>query len=82
MVNPLMILIFIPLYEVAFYPLLRFVGIRRPLQKMALGGILAGTAFLFSMFLQMKIDSSDKNSVFILWQLPQYTIMTLAEVTF
>ncbi|KAG5684399.1 hypothetical protein PVAND_013634 [Polypedilum vanderplanki] len=32
-VNPLLILIFIPLYEVAFYPLLNLIGIRRPLQK-------------------------------------------------
>lgn len=81
MLNPLMILIFIPLYEVAVYPLLSIVGIRRPLQKIALGGILAGIAFICSMLLQLKIDHSEENSVFILWQLPQYTIMTLAEVS-
>lgn len=36
-INPLLILIFIPLYEVAFYPLLNLIGIRRPLQKITAG---------------------------------------------
>lgn len=80
MLNPLFILIFIPLYQVAFYPLLSLVGIRRPLQKMSLGGIFAGVAFLCSMILQLKIDGAEKNSINILWQLPQFIVMTLAEV--
>lgn len=37
-VNPFLILAFIPLYEVVFYPLLNLIGIRRPLQKITLGG--------------------------------------------
>lgn len=41
-VNPFLILVFIPLYEMVFYPLLKYVGIRRPLQKLTIGGILAG----------------------------------------
>lgn len=36
-VNPLLILIFIPLYEVAFYPVLNLIGVRRPLQKLTGG---------------------------------------------
>lgn len=50
-VNPFLILIFIPLYEVLFYPLLKYVGIRRPLQKLASGGVLAGVAFVISAFI-------------------------------
>lgn len=54
-INPLLILAFIPLYEVLFYPLLNLVGIRRPLQKLALGGILAGVAFFISFLLEFQI---------------------------
>lgn len=54
-INPLLILIFIPLYEVIFYPLLNLIGIRRPLQKLALGGILAGFAFFISFLLEFQI---------------------------
>ncbi|XP_070494679.1 peptide transporter family 1-like [Chironomus tepperi] len=57
-VNPLLILTFIPLYELMFYPLLKLIGIRRPLQKMALGGVFAGIAFLCSMFIETKIKAT------------------------
>jgi solute carrier family 15 oligopeptide transporter 1 len=55
-INPFLILIFIPLYEVAFYPFLNLVGIRRPLQKIALGGILGGVAFVLSGFVEMVLE--------------------------
>lgn len=54
-INPLLILVFIPLYEVIFYPLLNLVGIRRPLQKLVMGGTLAGLAFFISFLLEMQI---------------------------
>lgn len=54
--NPFLILIFIPLYEVAFYPVLNLVGIRRPLQKLTLGGIFAAIAFVCSGLLEMSLE--------------------------
>lgn len=81
MANPLLILLLIPLFEVAFYPLLRIFGIYRPLQKMTFGGILAAVAFVLSMLVQIQIDNSPEKSVCMLWQLPQYVVMTLAEVS-
>lgn len=57
-INPFLILVFIPLYEVAFYPLLNLVGIRRPLQKLVMGGTLAGVAFFVSFLLEMQIMKS------------------------
>lgn len=78
--NPLLILILIPLFEFAFYPFLSLLRIRRPLQKMTLGGILAGCAFLCSMYLQFVIDKSKPHSINLLWQIPQYFVMTMAEV--
>ncbi|KAL5278473.1 SLC15A1.2 family protein [Megaselia abdita] len=57
-INPLLILAFIPLFNYALYPLLEFVGIKRPLQKLTLGGLLAATAFLISGFVEMKLEDS------------------------
>ncbi|XP_033172535.1 peptide transporter family 1 isoform X3 [Drosophila mauritiana] len=54
--NPLLILIFIPLYDVAFYPVLKLVGIRRPLQKLTMGGILAGIAFIISGVVELSLE--------------------------
>lgn len=57
-VNPLLILIFIPLYDVVFYPLLSKIGVRRPLQKLTLGGILAGIAFLSSAIVELQLEKT------------------------
>lgn len=57
-VNPLLILTFIPLFEVAFYPLLKLVGISRPLQKITLGGIFAGIAFVCSMVVEINLEKT------------------------
>lgn len=57
-VNPLLILIFIPLYDVLFYPLLNKVGIRRPLQKLTLGGVLAGVSFLLSGIVEQQLENN------------------------
>lgn len=57
-INPLLILIFIPLYEVLFYPLLNLIGIRRPLQKLTLGGILAGISFVVSAIVEINLSKT------------------------
>ncbi|XP_036318046.1 peptide transporter family 1-like isoform X2 [Rhagoletis pomonella] len=56
--NRVLVLIFIPLCELAFYPLLGLVGIRRPLQKLTLGGIFAGIAFIASGLLELQLEVS------------------------
>ncbi|XP_055593305.1 peptide transporter family 1-like [Uranotaenia lowii] len=57
-INPLLILVFIPLYEIAFYPLLSLIGIRRPLQKLTLGGIFAGLAFIISFIVEIQLEET------------------------
>ncbi|XP_060839691.1 peptide transporter family 1-like isoform X3 [Rhopalosiphum padi] len=52
---PLFGLTFLILFDVAFYPLLAMVGIRKPLQKLTFGGVLAVVAFVFAALLQFKI---------------------------
>lgn len=73
-VGTVLTLAFIPLFETVLYPLLSKIGIRRPLQKMVLGAIVAGFGFMISAFIQFKIESSPDKSVNMLWQLPQYVI--------
>ncbi|CAH2035220.1 unnamed protein product, partial [Iphiclides podalirius] len=54
--NPLLILIFIPLFEVAIYPFLTWCKlVRKPLHKMILGGILAAVAFLISGVVELNL---------------------------
>ncbi|KAH8295973.1 hypothetical protein KR018_012557, partial [Drosophila ironensis] len=55
-VNPLLILAFIPLFDYVVYPLLRTIGIRRPLQKLSIGLMLAALGFFFSAALEMKME--------------------------
>ncbi|VVC31971.1 Major facilitator superfamily domain,Proton-dependent oligopeptide transporter family,PTR2 family [Cinara cedri] len=54
-INPLLILLLIPLFETLIYPILAKIGIRKPLQKMALGGILCASAFVLSAIVQNMI---------------------------
>ncbi|XP_054729960.1 peptide transporter family 1 isoform X2 [Anastrepha obliqua] len=58
MINPFLILAFIPLYELLFYPLLSLIGIRRPLQKLTLGGIFAGIAFVVSGVVELELEKT------------------------
>lgn len=53
--NPLLVLLFIPFFETVVYPLLAKIGIKKPLQKISLGGFLAALAFILSAVVQNKI---------------------------
>lgn len=79
-VNPLLILIFVPLCDYYVYPFLRFLRLGKPMHKMCLGGMLAGLSFIVAMIIQHMIDCEVPSTVSVLWQLPQYVILSLAEV--
>ncbi|CAH1647751.1 unnamed protein product [Spodoptera littoralis] len=54
--NPLLILIFIPIFEVAIYPFLTWCKlVRKPLHKMIWGGILAACAFIISGIVELNL---------------------------
>lgn len=79
--NPLFILICIPLFELIWYPFLRLIGVRSPLHKMAMGGIFAALSFVMSMFVQLMIDKISPEELSMCWQIPQYIVMTFGEVS-
>ncbi|XP_036338588.1 peptide transporter family 1-like [Rhagoletis pomonella] len=57
--SPLLILVMIPLFNYVIYPILAKLGIKRPLQKLTLGGLLAAVAFLLSALLDVQLNTVD-----------------------
>lgn len=57
-VNPLLILLFLPLFETVVYPALnRAHLLTRPLQKMGTGGVLAAAAFVISALVELQLQA-------------------------
>lgn len=58
-INPILILLFIPIFEIVIYPILDKCRIpNRPLQRMVSGMTFAALAFVIAGCLQLKIDNS------------------------
>ncbi|XP_034118641.1 peptide transporter family 1 isoform X1 [Drosophila albomicans] len=60
-INPLLILAFIPLFDYVVYPLLARIGIRRPLQKLSIGLLLASFGFFISAALEMRLEQQSQS---------------------
>lgn len=58
-INPLLILAFIPLFDYVIYPLIARIGIRRPLQKLTIGLLLAAVGFFLSAVVEMHLEKMD-----------------------
>lgn len=80
MVGAILLLIFVPLFEIAVYPVLKRFGVRRPLQKMLIGGFLTAVSFAIAGIVQLQIEASPINTVHILWQMPQYFALIFGEI--
>ncbi len=79
--NPMMVMILIPLLGWGVFPLVERMGITiTPLRKMSAGMILAGTAFIAVAIIQARIEATGPGQVSIGWQVIPYLIMTLSEV--
>lgn len=56
-INPFLILLFIPIFETVIYPLLAKLGLlKKPLQRLVTGGVLAGIAFIVSAIVELQIE--------------------------
>ncbi|KAJ8668736.1 hypothetical protein QAD02_010399, partial [Eretmocerus hayati] len=59
MINPLLIIIFIPIFQWIVYPVIETVFfINTPLRKMTVGGLLAGLAFAISGLVELKVEDT------------------------
>lgn len=76
-INPLMVLILIPLFDYVIYPQLSKIGIKTALHKILLGGILSGVAFIISAVLETQINVQ---YLHMGWMMPQYLCISVSEV--
>ncbi|HZX43608.1 MAG TPA: MFS transporter, partial [Myxococcaceae bacterium] len=78
-VNPLLILLFVPLTTYGLYPWLERRGIRfTPLRRMGTGLILTATSFVGVALIQRALETGSRPSV--LWQVGPYLVLTLSEI--
>ena len=85
-INPVEIMLFIPLFDKCIYPSIeRLLG--RPfahLPRMAWGMFFCAISFFVSGFLESIIQQKEANgavnNVSILWQIPQITLLAIAEI--
>jgi proton-dependent oligopeptide transporter, POT family len=77
-VNPILILIFIPLFAYVFYPIMAKFFELTPLRKIAIGMFLTVPSFALISMAQARIDAGQ--TPHISWQIGAYLILTAAEV--
>lgn len=77
-INPVLIMIYIPVFSYAVYPLLARMFEPTPLRKMSLGFVLAFVAFLVPAWVEWRIGLGARPT--IAWHLLAYLILTAAEV--
>jgi len=58
-VNPLLILTLIPFFQIVIYPTLAKVGLlKRPLQRMGVGGMLTSVSFIIAAIVEMQLEKA------------------------
>jgi POT family proton-dependent oligopeptide transporter len=77
--NPVMVMVLIPVFGYGVYPALERMGIRTtPLRRMSAGMVLAALSFVAVGLLQMPLDEGRRVSV--AWQVIPYLIITISEI--
>jgi len=83
-VNPLQIMLFIPLFDRYIYPVMQAKGWNiAPLRRMSWGMMLTAISFFLSGLVEWCIQSHERNSeamISVFWQLPQITVLAIGEI--
>lgn len=58
-VYPVMVIVLVPIFQYFVYPLLKRIGIWKPLHIMTIGGLIAATSFLMAGFLEMRLEKTN-----------------------
>ncbi|MFB3788493.1 MAG: POT family MFS transporter [bacterium] len=77
-INPILILIFIPLFSYVIYPLISKVFPLTPLRKITIGMFLTAASFLICAWIETRIGAGERPN--IVWQFVTYVVMTAAEI--
>jgi len=77
-VNPIFILVMLPLFSYVLYPAINKVFRLTPLRKIGIGLFVTALAFLIVGWIQARIDAGQ--TPHILWQILAFVVLTAAEV--
>ncbi len=78
--NPLLVMLFIPLMNVVYH-LFDRIGIQTtPLRRITVGMFVTALSFVATAVLQRYMDDAPPNSIWVGWQIIQYVIVTIGEV--
>lgn len=79
--GPILLLILIPLWYKIVYPFLKKFGVHlTSLECVFIGGLFASLSFVCAGFLQYSIVSNLRSSYSVLWQIPQFLFIMIAEM--
>jgi proton-dependent oligopeptide transporter, POT family len=76
--NPILVLIFIPLFTKVIYPMLNRIWTLTPLRKVGIGFFLTVASFLVPAWIEVLIGRGERPHIF--WQLLAYILLTAGEV--
>lgn len=76
--NPILVMLFIPLFTYVIYPAVNKVARVTPLRKIAVGFFVTVGAFAMSAWIETRIEHGETPN--IMWQVLAYVIMTAAEI--
>lgn len=74
--NSILGILMVPACDYVIFPLLAKIHLTTNLQKMTIGGVLGGVAFVLSAFVEIQIG---KSYLSMFWLLPQYAMLALSE---
>jgi len=77
-INPIMIMVFIPIFTWLIYPGLNKVFPLTPLRKIGIGFFVAVPSFVIPAWIEMQINAGELPN--IIWQILAYVFLTAAEV--
>jgi POT family proton-dependent oligopeptide transporter len=77
-INPILVLLLIPLTSYIVYPAVSRVFLLTSLRKITIGFFLTAATFVISAFIEMRLAAGVQMN--IAWQLVAYAVLTLAEV--
>ena len=77
-INPILILLYIPLFQFVVYPAINKVWRLTPIRKIAMGLFITAGAFAIVSMTQGWIDQGERPSIG--WQILAYAVLTFAEV--
>ena len=77
-VNPILILVFIPLFTFVIYPWMHRIFRLTPLRKIGIGMALIAASFALTTLIQTWIDAGQRPSIG--WQIIAYVIITASEI--